>query len=236
MTPILSIKDLKGGYGPTEVIHGMSFDICSGQIYSLIGKNGMGKSTLLKLILGLLPPKGGQVILDGADVAGEQTNAIISHSVAYIPQDRALFQDLSVEENLRLGALALSRSTFQDRMRANFAHFPFLKNRLKQRAGTLSGGEQKMLLLARALLPRPKLVLIDEVTEGVQPMVVRKMRDILENAARIDGLSILLVEQNIDFALKLANQFGVINQGNLVDQGDPSESGTRQRAEAHLTI
>jgi ABC-type branched-subunit amino acid transport system ATPase component len=236
VSAILKVEELRGGYGTTEVVHGLSFEIRSGQIYSLIGKNGMGKSTLLKLILGLLPPRGGRIYVGGVDVTGDKPNAIVDRSVAYVPQDQALFQDLSVEENLRLGALGMTRAAFQERKQAVSAFFPFLRDRLRQRAGTLSGGEQKMLLLARALIPQPKLVLIDEVTEGVQPMVVAKMRDVLSEATRSTGMSLLLVEQNIQFALGLADRFGVINQGNLVDEGEPAAAGARERAEAHLTI
>jgi len=236
MTAILKVDQLRGGYGSTEVIHGLSFELRRGQVFSLIGKNGMGKSTLLKLLLGLLAPTSGRITFDGSNVAGETPNAIIARSVAYVPQDHALFQDLTVEQNLRLGALAIPKADFQERIRTSFSYFPFLRDRLKQKAGTLSGGEQKMLLLARALIPRPKLVLIDEVSEGVQPMVVQRMGEVLSNAARVDGMSILLVEQNIEFALGLSDRFGVINQGNLVEQGDPTEAGVRQKAEAHLTI
>lgn len=236
MTALLNVDQLRGGYGPTEVIHGLSIEIWRGQIFSLIGKNGMGKSTLLKLLLGLLVPTSGTITFDGSSIAGDAPNAIIARSVAYVPQAHALFQDLTVEQNLRLGALGIPKADFQERIRTSFSYFPFLRDRLRQKAGTLSGGEQKMLLLARALIPRPKLILIDEVSEGVQPMVVQRMGQVLNNAAKVDGMSILLVEQNIEFALGLSDRFAVINQGNLVEQGDPSEIGVRQKAEAHLTI
>jgi branched-chain amino acid transport system ATP-binding protein len=236
MASVLKVEELRGGYGTTEVVHGLSFEIAAGQIYSLIGKNGMGKTTLLKLILGLLTRRGGRVFIDGADVTTEKPNAVVARSVAYVPQDHALFQDLSVEQNLRLGSLSLSRSAFQERKEAVTAYFPFLRDRQRQRAGTLSGGEQKMLLLARAFMCKPKLILIDEVTEGVQPMVVGRMRDVLAEATRSSGTSLLLIEQNIQFALGLSHRFGVINQGNLVDEGEPAAAGARERAEAHLTI
>lgn len=236
MSSILKVEELRGGYGTTEVVHGLSFEIGAGQIYALIGKNGMGKSTLLKLILGLLTRRGGRVLVGGVDVTHEKPNAIVARSVAYVPQDHALFQDLSVEQNLRLGALSLSRTAFQERKEVVSSYFPFLRKRQRQRAGTLSGGEQKMLLLARAFMCRPKLVLVDEVTEGVQPMVVARMRDVLAEATRSSGTSLLLIEQNIQFALGLSHRFGVLNQGNLVDEGESTAAGARERAESHLTI
>jgi len=236
MSSILKVRELSGGYGTIEVVHGLSFEIGRGQTYALIGKNGMGKSTLLKLILGLLPVTSGRVQVNGIEVAGWRPNEIVSHSVAYVPQDQALFQDLTVDENLRLGALGITRVEFLQRKLAISALFPFLRERLHQRAGTLSGGEQKMLLLGRALLPRPQLALIDEVTEGVQPTVVARMRDVLAEARKSTGMSLLLVEQNIDFAFSLADKFGVLNHGALVDEGEPAAAGARQRAEAHLTI
>jgi branched-chain amino acid transport system ATP-binding protein len=233
---ILKLEELRGGYGTIEVVRGLSMEVRCGQIYSLVGKNGMGKSTLLKLILGLVPPQAGRVHLDGAEVTGLRPNEVVARSVSYVPQEQALFQDLSVGENLRLGSLSMPRAAFETRMLAVSEFFPFLRDRLRQRAGTLSGGEQKMLLLARAVLPQPKLVLVDEVTEGVQPTVVARMRDVLVETRKASGMSVLLVEQNMDFAFGLADRFGVLNQGVLIDEGDPAVAGARQRAEAHLTF
>lgn len=236
MTPALELEGVRGGYGTTEVVQGVSLRIEAGEIYSLIGKNGMGKSTLLKLIMGLLPARGGKISIDGEDVTGSRPDEVVARSVSYVPQDQALFQDLTVEENLRLGSLRIDRNFFQQRKRAVCQIFPFLSERLGQRAGTLSGGEQKMLLLARALLPRPKLLLIDEVSEGVQPGIVAKIGDVLREERENSRLGVLLIEQNIGFAFSLADRFGVLNQGSIVEDGDPRIEEARGRAETYLTI
>lgn len=236
MTLALELDGVRGGYGSTEVVQGVSLRIEAGQIYSLIGKNGMGKSTLLKLIMGLLPARAGKISIGGEDVTGSRPDEIVARSISYVPQDQALFQDLTVEENLRLGSLRTDRTFFEQRKGAVCQLFPFLSERLRQRAGTLSGGEQKMLLLARALLPRPKLLLIDEVSEGVQPGIVARICDVLREERENTRVGVLLIEQNIEFAFSLADRFGVLNQGLIVDDGDPRIEGARGRAEAHLTI
>lgn len=236
MTNTLEISKLSGGYGVTRVVREVSLSVGRGQILALIGKNGMGKTTLLKLILGLLPAADGRVRIGDADVTGWRPNNIVSKSVSYVPQEQPLFQDLSVHENLRLGALGLSRSDFERRKQEMVGHFPFLERRMDQRAGTLSGGEQKMLLLARSLLPRPQLVLIDEVTEGVQPSVISRMATILNDVRKSTGLSVLLIEQNIDFAFSLADHYCVLNSGILAEEGDPNAPSARQRVESYFTL
>jgi branched-chain amino acid transport system ATP-binding protein len=236
MTAALALTGLRGGYRQTEVIRGVSFSIQPGEIFALIGKNGMGKSTLLKLVMGLLPVASGEVGLGGADMTGRSSSELVERGVSYVPQEQALFQDLTVDENLRLGALRLSREAFEERRREVNELFPFLAQRGRQRAGTLSGGEQKMLILARALLPSPQLVLVDEVSEGLQPMVITRIREALRRQRQTRNLSILLVEQNLDFALSLCDRFGVLKHGVVVEQDEPGAPGARSRAEKHLTI
>jgi branched-chain amino acid transport system ATP-binding protein len=236
MVPALELRDIRGGYGETEVVRGVSLTIQPGQSYSLIGKNGMGKSTLLKLIMGLLTPKRGQVRFNGVDTTASGPRGLIAASVSYVPQDTPLFQDLTVGENLRLGALRLSRAEFEARKSHVFQMFPFLGERLTQRAGTLSGGEQKMLLLARALLPAPSLIILDEVSEGLQPSILTRAKEILGNEQSCRAVSLLVVEQNIDFAFFLAGRFGVLDGGLIVDEGSSTDSHARQRAEQYMTI
>jgi ABC-type branched-subunit amino acid transport system ATPase component len=230
----LDVGSLEGGYGSFPVLHGVTFHTGAGEIFGVLGKNGMGKTTLLKTIMGLLPPRRGQVELLGENVTGRAPYQITRLGVSYIPQEKPIFQDLSVEENLRL---ALRQpSSFDERFAAVAGWFPFLAGRRQQRAGTLSGGEQKMLLIARALLMRPRLVLIDEITEGLQPAVITRLQEILAEERRAHGTTIVLVEQNVGFALALADRYAVLKVGAIVETGNSSDPGARKTIERHLAI
>jgi ABC-type branched-subunit amino acid transport system ATPase component len=230
----LAVGSLEGGYGSSPVLQGVSFHIEPGEIFGILGKNGMGKTTLLKTIMGLLPVRCGQVEMLGENVTGWPAYRITRLGVSYVPQEKSIFQDLSVDENLRLASRELS--SFEERLVAVVGRFPFLAERRQQRAGTLSGGEQKMLLIARALLTRPRLVLIDEITEGLQPAVIARFQEILAEEQRARGTSILLVEQNVGFALALADRYAVLKLGTIVETGYSSDAGTRETIERHLVI
>jgi ABC-type branched-subunit amino acid transport system ATPase component len=230
----LAVGSLEGGYGSSPVLQGVSFHIEPGEIFGILGKNGMGKTTLLKTIMGLLPVRCGQVEMLGENVTGWPAYRITRLGVSYVPQEKSIFQDLSVDENLRLASRELS--SFEERLVAVVGRFPFLAERRQQRAGTLSGGEQKMLLIARALLTRPRLVLIDEITEGLQPAVIARFQEILAEEQRARGTSILLVEQNVGFALALADRYAVLKLGTIVETGYSSDAGARETIERHLVI
>ena len=230
----LAVGGLEGGYGSSPVLHGVTFHIRAGEVFGVLGKNGMGKTTLLKTIMGLLPPRRGQVELLGENVTGWPPYRITRLGVSYIPQERSIFQDLSVEENLRLALR--EPSSFDERLIAVAGWFPFLTARRQQRAGTLSGGEQKMLLIARALLTRPHLVLIDEITEGLQPAVITRLQEILAEERRTHRTTIVLVEQNVEFALALADRYVVLKVGTIVETGNSSAPGARKTIERHLAI
>ena len=230
----LAVGSLEGGYGGSPVLHGVTFHIGPGEIFGVLGKNGMGKTTLLKTIMGLLPPRRGQVELLGENVTGWPPYQITRLGVSYIPQEKSIFQDLSVDENLRL---ALREPwSFDERLIAVAGWFPFLTARRQQRAGTLSGGEQKMLLMARALLTRPRLVLVDEITEGLQPAVITRLQDILAEERRARATTIVLVEQNVSFALALADRYAVLKVGTIVESGNSSDPEARKTIERHLAI
>jgi branched-chain amino acid transport system ATP-binding protein len=232
-TPKLALEGLTSGYGSIAIIRSLSLSLRPGEIFALLGKNGMGKTTLLKTILGLIPLREGTIALDGEDVSGVPPVRLIASGLAYAPQEQPLFQDLSIRDNLRLSLG--SDKDLPDALERAYTHFPFLKERLKQKAGTLSGGEQKMLVLARALMLKPRLLLIDEISEGLQPSVVDRIATALKDDQRENGTTVLLVEQNLAFALSIADRWAVLKLGEIDDSGEV-ESGTHDRVLAHLKI
>jgi ABC-type branched-subunit amino acid transport system ATPase component len=230
---LLTLSAVSSGYGVVKIIKDISLTIKRGEIFAVMGKNGMGKTTLLKTILGFIDLTAGDVTLDSASLRGIAPAKLIASGVAYAPQDQALFQDLSIRDNIRL-ALKSDRE-FKNASERAFTYFPFLKDRLGQKAGTLSGGEQKMLTLARSLMHRPKMLLIDEISEGLQPSVVDRIAAALKSERDVNGATILMVEQNLDFALKIADRWAILKLGAIDDQGG-MESNTRQRVLEHLKI
>lgn len=229
----LALAQIKSGYGAIDIIADVSLEVRPAEIFVLMGKNGMGKTTLLKTILGLIGLRAGTVALDGRSIAGASPASLIASGIAYAPQEQALFQDLSIRDNLRLALR--SDHDLASALDHVYRHFPFMKDRLAQKAGTLSGGEQKMLILARALMLRPKLLLLDEISEGLQPSVVTRIAKALEDERRSHGTTILLVEQNLDFALGIADRWAVLKLGRIDDAGDVA-TGSRQRVLEHLKI
>jgi len=232
--PALAVEGLEGGYAGSVVLHGVTLDVRPAEIFAILGKNGMGKTTLLKTMMGLLPARRGRVEVLGAEVSRWAPYRITRLGVSYVPQEKSIFQDLSVEENLRLALRELSE--FAERLDAVARWFPILKSRGRQRAGTLSGGEQKMLLIGRALLTRPRVVLVDEISEGLQPAMVTRLREVLMEERRATGLAIVLVEQNVDFALALADRYAVLKVGAVVETGRTSDAGARESVERHLVL
>jgi ABC-type branched-subunit amino acid transport system ATPase component len=230
----LAVGGLEGGYGSSPVLHGVTFHIGPGEIFGVLGKNGMGKTTLLRTIMGLLPVRCGQIEVLGKNVTGWPPYRITRLGVSYVPQEKSIFQDLSIDENLRLALR--EPSSFEERLAAVAGWFPFLATRRQQRAGTLSGGEQKMLLIARALLTRPHLVLIDEISEGLQPAVISLFQEILAEERRSHGTSIVLVEQNVQLALALADRYAVLKLGRIVETGSANDTGAQKTIERHLVI
>jgi urea transport system ATP-binding protein len=228
------IDALQSGYGEAMVLKGVDLTLARGEVVALMGKNGMGKSTLLKTLMGFIRPKSGEIALFGERIKGLPPNRIARRDVAYIPQEQALFQDLAVEENLKL-ALARDRD-----FKPFFARiedlFPFLKERLRQKAGTLSGGEQKMLLVARALIRQPKLILIDEITEGMQPSVIERLIGILTRERDGSGTSMLLVEQHAHFAFAVANRYAVLELGEIPASGSTSDPAAQATVARYLSL
>lgn len=229
----LILDGVSSGYGGVSIVRGVSLSVGPGEIVALLGKNGMGKTTLLKTILGMVALRGGAVTIGGQALAGLTPAKLVALGVGYAPQEQPLFQDLSIRDNLRLAVPA--DRMLPDALERLFGHFPFLKDRLAQRAGTLSGGEQKMLILGRALMLRPRLLLIDEISEGVQPSMVERLRGVLQ-AERDSGVSMLVVEQHVAFALGLADRYAVLKLGEIVDSGPARAPDAQARVIDHLAV
>lgn len=234
ITPELQISNLASGYAGATVIRNVSLKVKHGEIFALLGKNGMGKSTLLKTIFGFLPLMQGKIEIRGVDVSGQPPHKIAKRSIAYCPQEQAIFQDLTVRENLRLGVA--DESGLDDSIDFAASYFPIIKSRLNQKAGTLSGGEQKMLILSRAFLSKPRLILIDEISEGLQPLMIEKVSKMLISAQETTGATIFLVEQNVGFALGLADRYAILKVGEIAETGEAKNAGTLEAVRAHLSV
>jgi branched-chain amino acid transport system ATP-binding protein len=231
---VLVLEALRCGYGQATVIRDLSLAIGRGEAVALLGKNGMGKSTLLKGIMGFLPRQGGSVAFEGTLLPQGQPHMLAARGVAYAPQEKAVFQDLSVEENLRIAVP--ERRRLRDGLERIAEYFPFIAQRLRQKAGTLSGGEQKMMILGRALMARPRLLLVDEITEGLQPSVIERISGVLRAERRASDIAMLIVEQNVAFALQTADRFAVLERGELGAQGRTDEPDSQARIIRELGI
>ena len=210
---ILSIRDLKVHYGGIEAVKGISFDVEEGSIVTLIGANGAGKSSTLRSIIGLVKPAGGQILFRGDDITNMDTNVIVRKGITLVPEGRRIFPDLTVLENLRVGAYLRSDDISGD-IAWVYDLFPRLKERSWQAGGTLSGGEQQMLAVARALMCKPKLIMMDEPSLGLAPLVVRGIFDIIREI-NAQGVTVLLIEQNANMALKVADYAYVLETGSI---------------------
>ncbi len=231
---VLDIADLSSGYGEAIVLRDVSLGIRPGEIFALLGKNGMGKSTLLKTVLGFLPAKRGKITLFGEDVTSLPTHLIARKAIAYTPQEQTLFQDLTVEDNLRLG-LRDDRGFTEGLARVS-EYFPIVGKRLSQKAGTLSGGEQKMLIVSRALLGSPRLMLIDEISEGLQPSMIQRLTEILLTERKRTGAAIFVVEQNVPFAFSIADRYAVLKIGEIADDGVAGDELAAVRVQDQLRV
>jgi len=201
----------------------VSLTVGAGEVVTLIGRNGAGKTTTLKSIMGLVPPRGGRITFDGRPLAGLPTHEVVRAGIAYVPEERRILPNLSVAENLRLGMLSAPRATKVENsgvMEEVLTYFPRLRERYEQKGKSLSGGEQQMLAIARGLVARPKLMLVDEPTEGLSPLLVQNLTEILGEINR-RGTTILLVEQMLEVALALSNRLYVMDQGRIQFEGTP---------------
>src|SRR5476651_366356 len=222
MPALLEAKSLHAGYGETRVLHGIDFSVEEGGVTALLGANGAGKTTTLRAICGMLRTRG-DIIFGGEPIHGMATEDIVRRGVAHVPDGRGTFMELTVEENMRLGAYTRRDNEIEADFTRMFGYFPRLKERFRQQAGTLSGGEQQMLAITRALLLRPRLLLLDEPSFGLAPIIVKDIFRILRTINREDRVSMLIVEQNANLALDLADHAFLIETGRVAI-GGPAEA------------
>jgi branched-chain amino acid transport system ATP-binding protein len=214
---MLDVRDIHTYYGDSYVLQGVSLTVEAGQVVSVLGRNGMGKTTLIRSIIGFTPPRRGQVVFKGQEITGWSSNRAVAFGLGLVPQGRRVFPSLTVMENLAVAARRNGGPWTVDRA---VEFFPRLRERAATRAGKLSGGEQQMLAIVRALMTNPELLLMDEPTEGLAPQLVRQVGDVIQTL-KADGLSILLVEQNLPLALRLADHAHVLSRGRIVYSGPP---------------
>lgn len=226
---LLEVDDLNTYYGTSHVLQGISLNVDEGEIVALLGRNGMGKSTTLKSIMGLVKPKSGKVVFQGNEVTGFPPFKVAKAGIGYVPEERRIFPKLTVLENLNLGIKGGKISSGKNPWTVEriFEHFPKLKERTEQKGRFLSGGEQQMLTIGRALMGNPALLLVDEPTEGLAPLMVKEVRDILGEINKKAGVSILLVEHNISVAMSLANRIYLMGKAHV------GFSGTKEELEAN---
>ncbi len=220
---LLTVSDLRAYYGQIQALHGLTFSLDEGSVTTLLGANGAGKTTTLRAVCGMLRTTGA-IEFDGKPILGKSTESIVRLGIAHVPQGRGTFTTMTVEENLQLGAISRGdRNQIGDDIERMYGHFPVLRQRSHQQAGTLSGGEQQMLAVARALMLRPRLMLLDEPSFGLAPLVVKDLFQILGKINREDKVTILVVEQNAQLALELAETAYVIETGRIVMAGAAGE-------------
>ena len=225
---LLEVKDLEVYYGMINALKGVSFEVNEGEVVALIGANGAGKTTILHTVTGLLSAKSGSIVYDGNDITKIAPHKIVTMGMAHVPEGRRAFQQLSVIENLKMGAYTRSnKKEIEETLKTVYEHFPRLEERKNQVAGTLSGGEQQMLAMGRAMMSKPKLIVMDEPSMGLSPLLVKEVFKIIE-AMHAAGITVLLVEQNAKMALSIADRAYVLETGNITLSGTGKELMTSE--------
>jgi len=210
---MFDVHNLNAAYGQSEVLHGIDFSIPRGEIVAVVGRNGMGKSTLMKSLIGVMQPKSGQVIVNGTDVARLPSHARVKHGIAYVPQGRQIFGTMTVKENIETGLVVTGKKDIPDNI---YGLFPILAEFEKRRGGNLSGGQQQQLAIARALASDPKVLLLDEPTEGIQPSIIKDIARVLRDIRDMTNMCILVCEQVLSFVLDVADRILVMENGRIV--------------------
>jgi len=231
---MLSLQQIEASIGGSRILRGVRFDVRSGKVFCLMGRNGVGKTSTLRSIVGQLRASGGSIHFDGQDITKWSPDARARAGIGYVPQGREIFPFLTVEENLHIGAVA-QRKKVNGQLDRIFQLFPMLKEFLPRKGGMLSGGQQQQLAIGRALLTEPKLLILDEPTEGIQPNIIDQIGDAIKALREEGNMSILLVEQYLDFCRELADDFAIMDRGVVVASG-PVSSLTDEVVKAHLTV
>jgi branched-chain amino acid transport system ATP-binding protein len=222
---LLEATNLSTYYGTSHALQDMSLNVDEGEVVALLGRNGMGKSTTLKTVMGLLKPRSGKVVFDGKDVTGLRPHKVARAGIGYVPEERRIFPNLSVLDNLMMGVKGGKIDTSSPdawTIERIYDHFPFMRDRTNQKGALLSGGEQQMLTIGRTLMGNPKLLMVDEPTEGLSPVMVKEVRDVLEQISK-SGISILLVEHNLKVAMSLADRVYLMGKAHLGFTGTKAE-------------
>ncbi|WP_372053351.1 urea ABC transporter ATP-binding subunit UrtE (plasmid) [Tistrella mobilis] len=229
---MLTVDDLTVAYGQSQVLHGLSLTAAKAEIVAVMGRNGMGKTTLMKSLIGILPARGGRIRLGEAELVGTEPHQRVREGLAFVPQGRMIFPTLTVEENIRTGLVARGRRHIPDDI---YSLFPVLHEMRRRRGGNLSGGQQQQLAIARALVTAPRVLLLDEPTEGIQPSIIKDMARSLREIRDMMNLTILVSEQVLSFALDVADRFLVIENGRLVHE-DRRADVNEARISAYLSV
>jgi branched-chain amino acid transport system ATP-binding protein len=235
MTSILEVENLRAGYATGDVLQGVSVTVEAGEVVGVLGRNGVGKSTLMRSVIGLLPARSGSIRFKGDDVTNVRSDRRARIGMGYVPQGREIFAKMSVFDNLRMGQF-VNEAAGAFTVDEVYGWFPFLKERANQRGGTLSGGQQEMLAIARALVGKPELLLLDEPSDGVQPSIIQEIGDFLLELIRQKPIGVLLVEQNIDLMQRVATRAYVFDKGRVVASMDQSELRDVERVARFLAV
>ncbi|WP_250475681.1 ABC transporter ATP-binding protein [Caballeronia sp. GAFFF1] len=235
MSALLQVSGVEAGYGGGRVLNGVSFGVGRGEVLALIGRNGVGKTTLMRALIGLIGLDGGTIELDGDDIGHEKPYVRAQRGMGYVPQGREIFGALTVAENLQVGAQA-NRAQAAHMKDKVVGYFPILKKRYQQKAGTMSGGEQQQLAIARALISSPKVVLLDEPSEGIQPSIVDLIGETLQQIAHETGIGVVLVEQDMGMVERIATRCCVMDKGRIVETLSPAQLADEQLIRQYLAL
>ncbi|WP_244851575.1 ABC transporter ATP-binding protein [Caballeronia sp. SL2Y3] len=235
MSALLQVSGVEAGYGGGRVLNGVSFGVGRGEVLALIGRNGVGKTTLMRALIGLIGLDGGTIELDGDDIGHEKPYVRAQRGMGYVPQGREIFGALTVAENLQVGAQANRAQAAQMKDKV-VGYFPILKKRYQQKAGTMSGGEQQQLAIARALISSPKVVLLDEPSEGIQPSIVDLIGETLQQIAHETGIGVVLVEQDMGMVERIATRCCVMDKGRIVETLSPAQLADEQLIRQYLAL
>ncbi|QWZ10134.1 ABC transporter ATP-binding protein [Nocardioides panacis] len=233
---MLQVSNVVAGYGRGVVLHDLSLSVEEGEILGVLGRNGMGKSTLIRVLAGLLKIRSGHLRVGDTDLTKASAHVRTRHGIAVVPQGRGVFSDLTVTENLKLGRLAAGGRVRAGRLQEVLEYFPRLAERPKQRAGTMSGGEQQMLAIARAMMTEPRILLLDEPSDGIMPMLVQQIADDIKEINRNEGLTTVVVEQNVPMVTRMSTRCLILESGRIVANGPVRELMASGEVEQHLGV